>query len=141
MSPQSNQAWPTLGTGAGSRMAVVIIIIQEITVIGEMGPRFGFLFHPSQRGGGRVLLSWRYSFGSHVLLGFCILVLHSGKNNFCHFNISLCCMKSQLWPSVVHEELAALDAKSWENLLISEEKMLRRTQSAFKVSFPRSELN
>lgn len=68
-------------------------------------------------------------------------VLYSGRNNFCHFNISLCCLKSQLQPSVVHEELAALDAKGWENLLISEEKMLRRTQSAFKASFPRSELN
>lgn len=51
-----------------------------------------------------MVLSWRYSFGSHVLLGFCILGLHSGKYIFCHFYISLCCLKSQLWPSVAHEE-------------------------------------
>lgn len=100
---QPGLAYP-LGTGAGSRMAVVITIIQEIIVIGKMGPCFGFLFHPSQRGGRSVVLPWRYSFGSHVLLGFCILVLHSGKNNFCHFNISICCLKPQLWPSIVREE-------------------------------------
>lgn len=63
-------------------MAVVITIIQEMIVIGKMGPHFGFLFHPSQRGGRIMVLSWRYSFGSHVLLGFCILGLHSGTNIF-----------------------------------------------------------
>lgn len=78
-------------------------------------------------------MSRRYSFGSHMLLGFYILGLHSGKNNFCHSNTSLCCLKSQLRPSIMH-------AIGWENLLISEEKMLKRTQSAFKVSFPISEL-
>lgn len=47
---------PGLSTGE-SRMAVVITMIQEIIVIGKMGSCFGFLFHPSQRGGKRVVLS------------------------------------------------------------------------------------
>lgn len=42
------------------------------------------------------------------LLGFCILGFHSGKTIFCHFSISLWCLKSQLQSSIVHEERSQL---------------------------------
>lgn len=92
----------------------------------ENGTMLWFLVPSQSEGRKESGVSWRYSFGTHMLLAFCILGLHSGKNNFCHFNISLCCLNPN----------SRMHAIGWENLLISEEKTLKRTRSAFKVSFP-----
>lgn len=91
--------WPIRsGQEPVSGMAVVITIIQEIIVMGKTPVCSGFLSCPSRRGegarcchGGIPLAATGFSRFWESRLG--------KPNFFCHFNVSLCCLKSQLRPS------------------------------------------
>ena len=89
------------------------------------------------------MLSWSCSSGSHALPGALYAGPQAGKTNFCHFNVSFCCLKPQLRPSpLAHVE------RSWQlwmpqagkNVLVSEEKKAgKKPQRVFRGNFVRFE--